>query len=125
MNILLAEDDPNISTIAKLTLESIGQHKVTLAEDGEMALKLALEQDFDLILLDEMMPKLNGMKVCVEYKMRAAKPTPVIFLSAKSQQEDIEQFKQIALGFIAKPFDPATLCQTISAILEDANEHDT
>ena len=117
MKILLAEDDPNISTIAKLTLESIGQHQVTHVENGELALEQALTGNYELILLDEMMPKMNGLKVCAEYKSQSSNPTPIIFLSAKSQSEDVSKFEENGLGFIAKPFDPATLCQQIEALL--------
>ena len=117
MKILLAEDDPNISTIAKLTLEHIGKHQVTVVNNGEEALSTALNNNFDLILLDEMMPKLNGLKVCAEYKNQKHSPCPIIFLSAKSQTEDVELFKQQGLGYIAKPFDPAKLCQLIEQLL--------
>ena len=118
MKILLAEDDPNISTIAKMTLETLGKHKVAVASDGEVALQKALSENFDLILLDEMMPKMNGLMVCQEYRKRAGdKASPVIFLSAKSQHTDIEEFQQFGLGFIAKPFDPKTLCPMIDKIM--------
>jgi CheY-like chemotaxis protein len=61
--ILLAEDDPSISVITKLSLEKLGGYDVTLVTDGESALNEALTQKYDLILLDEMMPKMNGLKV--------------------------------------------------------------
>ena len=118
MKILLAEDDQNISLIAKLALEQIGGHQVHVANNGRMALEMALSYDFDLILLDEMMPEMNGLTVCREYHQQASNPSPVIFLSAKSQESDIIEFTQNALGFIPKPFDPATLCQSILRILQ-------
>ncbi len=118
MKILLAEDDINISTIAKMTLEHIGGHQVTLVHDGESALQKALNEKFELILLDEMMPKMNGLSVCKEYQAKAQSPAPVIFLSAKSQAEVVEEFARIGLGFIAKPFDPSTLCGEIDKILK-------
>jgi two-component system, OmpR family, response regulator len=117
MRILLAEDDSNISTIARLALEKIGGHHVTLAEDGAIALECAMREKFDVILLDEMMPRMNGLAVCREYLAKCPSPSPVIFLSAKSQESDIREFKGLARGYIAKPFDPMTLNQQIADVL--------
>lgn len=117
MRILLAEDDPNISIIARLTLEKVGGHDVEVASNGEMALEMALKGTYDVILLDEMMPKLNGVKVCQEYRAHAGGHTPVIFLSAKSQDADIKEFFEYGNGFIPKPFDPMTLSRQIDDIL--------
>lgn len=119
MKILLAEDDANISTIAKITLEKLGGHEVTVVNDGEKALLFALNGKYDLILLDEMMPKLNGLKVSVELYARMGTPPPIIFLSAKSQDTDIKEFQQNGTGFIPKPFDPITLPSQIMAILQN------
>jgi two-component system OmpR family response regulator len=120
MRILLAEDDPNISTIAKMALEQIGGHTVTHVENGEEALQLALSSsdEYDVILLDEMMPGLNGLAVCQQYFEQADNPKPVIFLSAKSQAADIQEFKDLGDGFIPKPFDPMALCQAIQDVLD-------
>lgn len=118
MKILLAEDDPNISLIARLSLEQLGGHQVHLAIDGKMALEMATSYDFDLILLDEMMPKINGLSVCRQYRELTPNGTPIIFLSAKSQDSDIAAFTSEGLGFIPKPFDPTLLCQEIDQILQ-------
>lgn len=118
MRILLAEDDPSISVIAKLCLERLGGHSVHVVADGETALKLALKNEFDLILLDEMMPKMNGLKVCQAYKSQATDPKPVIFLSAKSQESDIKEFHSHGTGFIPKPFDPMQLESQIQTVLK-------
>ena len=120
MRVLLAEDDPHISVIAKLSLEKLGGHEVTVVSDGESALKAALTQDYDVILLDEMMPKMNGLKVCQEYKAASPSPKPVIFLSAKSQESDMREFIENATGFIPKPFDPTKLPDQIRELLENA-----
>ncbi len=121
MKILLAEDDFNISTIAQIALEAIGGHDVTLARDGEEALSYAQSQDFDLILLDEMMPKLNGLNVCKKL-IELQYPAPIIFLSAKSQANDVELFESLGSGFIPKPFDPSTLNSEIDRILQRNNK---
>lgn len=116
MKILLAEDDPNIATIAVMALETFGGHEVTHAEDGEKAYSLAKEGDYDVILLDEMMPKMNGLKVCKALLTEGLR-TPIIFLSAKSQATDVSLFESLGEGFIPKPFDPTTLCSEIEVIL--------
>lgn len=121
MKVLLAEDDTNISVIAKLSLEKIAGHKVTVVHDGEKALKEALTQKYDVILLDEMMPKMNGLRVCQEYKSQCkGKPKPIIFLSAKSQESDIKEFFENGTGYIPKPFDPTQLPDQIKALLKKA-----
>lgn len=117
MKILLAEDDPNISVIAKMALEKLGGFQVTVVHDGETALQTALQGGFDIILLDEMMPKMNGVKVCQAYKAQCAEPKPVVFLSAKSQESDIKEFFQEGTGFIPKPFDPVQLPGLVKAFL--------
>jgi hypothetical protein len=120
MRILLAEDDQNISIIAQMTLEALGGHEVTVVNDGQAALDAALEGDFDLILLDEMMPKINGLKVSEMYKKQKKSGVPIIFLSAKSQESDIEKFLENGMGHILKPFDPTSLCQKIEDIMEQS-----
>lgn len=120
MRVLLAEDDPNIAVIAKISLEKLAGHDVTVVNDGEQALMEALTQKYDLILLDEMMPKMNGIRVCQEYKARCSEPKPVIFLSAKSQESDLREFCDNGTGFIPKPFDPTKLPGQILDLLDKA-----
>jgi two-component system OmpR family response regulator len=117
MRILLAEDDHHVSVIIQVCLERIGGHTVTLCEDGESALRTALmPNQFDLILLDGMMPKKHGLQVARE--LRAVGHTgPIIFLSAKSEERDIRDFLALGQGFIAKPFEPTTICARIDEIL--------
>lgn len=92
-------------------------HEVIAVDNGEDAYKLALKEPFDVILLDEMMPKMNGLKVCQELRKMHLK-TPVIFLSARSQMTDKETFESVGTGFIPKPFDPLTLNDKIIEILK-------
>ena len=118
MKILLAEDDSNIIKIAQMVLERVGGHSVDLALDGGKALELAVINDYDLIILDGMMPVYPGLEVCKLYK--AQKPesqTIIIFLSAKSSQKDINDFLSIGDGYIQKPFEPQKLCQLIDDII--------
>ena len=118
MKILLAEDDNNISTIAKLALEQVGGHEVHLATDGETALRRITSEKFDLILLDEMMPKMNGVVVCEEYSKWPYREAPVIFMSANVQKE--KNFTGAAIGFIPKPFDPMELANQIQNIYNES-----
>lgn len=120
MKILFAEDDSNICMIAKLVLERVGQHNVTIAENGRIALDLALQNSYDLIILDGMMPELSGTEVCRKYNEQSTNKSPVIFLSAKSTQQDIQEFLDLGVGYIQKPFNPQTLCQQIDMILKAA-----
>lgn len=123
MKILLAEDDPHISVIMQLCLERIGGHSVVICEDGEKALQTAIQDGFDLILLDGMMPKRNGLQVAKELRdlqkqNRWLHPTPIIFLSAKS--DDVPGFLSLGQGYISKPFDPQTICTLIDDILRQS-----
>jgi DNA-binding response OmpR family regulator len=121
MRILLAEDDSNIAMIAKITLERIGKHTVVLAYDGKSALDLATKEQFDLILLDGMMPVMDGVTVLKNLKTTHLSTIPVIFLSAKSQESDIKEVMDLgAIGYIQKPFEPKTLCEQIDQLFKKA-----
>jgi len=116
LKILYAEDEPNIATIAIMTLETLGGHEVTHVPDGQIAHDTALAGGFDLIILDEMMPKMNGIEVCKNLVQKQIN-IPIIFMSAKSQPADIAIFKSIGTGYIPKPFEPSSLNDQIQEIL--------
>lgn len=116
MKILLCEDDSNIATIARLALEQIGGHQVTWVADGAAALQKGTSEPFDLILLDEMMPKMSGVEVCKSFMQHTGNIAPVIFMSANPQDKRVSEFSPIAIGYIPKPFDPMTLNQQIASI---------
>ena len=119
MNILLAEDDSNISTIAIMALEHFGGHKVTHVDNGLDALEAAKNGEFDVIVLDQMMPIMNGITVSKEIKANDNGKTPIIFLSAKCHPDDISEFNNNGIGHIQKPFDPATLCEQIENLIRN------
>jgi DNA-binding response OmpR family regulator len=119
MKILLCEDDPNIATITKLSLLHMGQHDVTHVADGENALVQAKTGLFDLILLDEMMPKMSGVDVCRSLSIGGFTKSPVIFMSANPQSARVNEFSNVAVGYIPKPFDPMTLNTQILEILKN------
>ena len=121
MKILLAEDDANIVKIAQIVLQKMGNHTVDVCMDGLSALDKALENDYDLLILDGMMPGLPGVEVCKQYKeKKQGSQAYVIFLSAKSAQEDIREFKELGCGYIQKPFEPQQLCPLIDEIMRTA-----
>ncbi len=118
MKILLAEDEPDIQFVTRLALEDAG-HQVVLADDGMAALERARAELFDVILLDVMMPRLDGLAVCHKLKSDPLlRHIPVIFLTARSQQYEVEAGLHMgAVGYIVKPFDIFGLSREINAIL--------
>lgn len=113
--ILLAEDEPDIRAVAELALESVGGFAVRLCEDGQAALDALPAFAPDLVILDVMMPGMDGPTTLAELrKLPQGKEVPVIFMTAKVQQAEIENYKRLgAIGVIAKPFDPMTLADTV------------
>ncbi len=100
--ILIIEDEKNIYSFLKMELEFEG-YKIVVRENGKDGLLTALEEDFDLILLDLMLPELNGLEVC--RRLKREKNTPVIMLSARDSVMDKVSGLEIgADDYIAKPF---------------------
>ncbi|HMQ34229.1 MAG TPA: response regulator [Chloroflexaceae bacterium] len=118
MRVLLAEDEPDIQLITRLALEGSGCTVVAVA-DGQAALEAAAGQDFDVVLLDVMMPRVDGFTACARLREDArTRDLPVIFLTAKSQEGEVEHGLALgAQGYIVKPFDVFSLAERISAIL--------
>ena len=119
--ILVAEDDANIRLGLMATLESEG-YAVTVAGDGAQALRLFSQGDFDLVLLDIMMPKASGYDVCRELRAQGAK-VPVLFLSAKA--EEIDKVVGLKLGaddYVTKPFGVRELLARVEALLRRARK---
>jgi len=103
--ILIVDDVPKNIQMAMNILKNEG-HKMFYAKDGKMALKLTSEQEFDLILLDIMMPDINGFEVCKKLKScDNTKNIPIIFLSGKDSTKDIEQAYEVGgIDYVVKPF---------------------
>ncbi len=119
MNILVAEDEIGISNFLKQGLEE-ENYTVTVASDGEKALRLALSQHFDLLLLDWMLPKLSGIEVCQSFR-KSGRTAPVLFLTAKDTvQETIEGLKAGANDYIKKPFSFEELLERIKVQFRSA-----
>jgi DNA-binding response OmpR family regulator len=117
--ILVVDDDENILRLEKTILEQRG-FDVTTAGSGTQALELAGEGRFDLILLDVMMPELDGFAVCRKLKEDARlKDIPVIFLTAKGGGDALaEGFESGAVMYINKPFTANKLLTIVNTMLE-------
>ncbi len=113
--LLYIEDEPSIQAIVKLTLEDIGRFTVHGCTSGSEAIATGADFMPDLILLDVMMPGMDGpttLKALRQLPELAA--TPVIFMTAKNSPEEIARLKaEGAIAVITKPFDPLTLCDEI------------
>jgi DNA-binding response OmpR family regulator len=114
--ILIIEDERPMRTALADVLEAEG-HRVLTAADGEEGLQRALAEKPDLILLDLMMPKLDGYAVCAELR-RVANPVPILILTAKGQLED--RVKGLDLGaddYLVKPFSTEELLARVRAVI--------
>ncbi|HXH38816.1 MAG TPA: response regulator [Thermoanaerobaculia bacterium] len=117
--LLVIDDESDIREVAKLTLELTENWSVMTANGGAAGMALALSMTPDAILLDVMMPDMDGPSTLrVLQQQGVTRSIPVIFLTAKVQAADRQKFMQLgAQGIISKPFDPLTLGQQIKDIL--------
>lgn len=114
-NILYVEDEVDIQEVARLSLEMVGGFSVKIASSGQEAIHILEKYTPDLILLDVMMPGINGITTL--HMLRELPHTaniPVIFMTAKVQPHEIENYQSIGtIGVISKPFDPMELSNNI------------
>lgn len=120
--VLYVEDEADIRTVAKLALEAIGGFCVMTCASGEEALRTVEDFKPDIILLDVMMPGMDGPSVLRALRERPAlAEVPVAFMTAKVQPAEVEHFRSLgARDVIAKPFDPMTLADHVRSIWEGA-----
>jgi two-component system, OmpR family, response regulator len=118
--ILYVEDEPDIQTVARLALESLGGFIVEICSSGEEAITRAPDFDPQFILLDVMMPGIDGPTTLKKLRgFPQFAHTPVVFMTAKVQPGEVAVYKELgALDVIAKPFDPMTLASQVQAIWE-------
>jgi CheY-like chemotaxis protein len=123
--VLYVEDEADIRTVAKLALETIGGFTVLTCASGEEALRAVEDFRPDIVLLDVMMPGMDGPSVLRALRERPAlADVPVAFMTAKVQPAEIEHFRSLgARDVIAKPFDPMTLADHVRSIWE-GGDHD-
>ena len=115
MKILLIEDEPKVAAFIKKGLEE-QFHNVTLVYDGSMGSKLALEQDFELIILDVVLPQINGFEVCRQIR-QFKKEVPILMLSALGTVNDkVQGLENGADDYLTKPFNFEELLARIKAL---------
>jgi two-component system OmpR family response regulator len=116
--VLLVEDDPDIRLVAKLALQEVGGLTVFEAASGPEALDLAASLSPDLILLDVMMPAMDGPATLKALRSDpGTSRIPVVFLTAKALPQEIVELRQLgALYVIAKPFDPMVLADKLQSV---------
>ncbi|MBR6239348.1 MAG: response regulator transcription factor [Clostridia bacterium] len=118
--ILIVDDEPSIVKGLRFNLEQQDDYEVDVAYDGEAALDLFMQKEFDLVLLDIMLPKIDGMEVC--QRMRQVSDIPIIMLSAKDADMDkIMGLEYGADDYITKPFNILELKARIKTILRRAD----
>ncbi len=123
LKVLYVEDDPDIQTIARIALEDIGKLDVCACESGAQALEAIRTFRPDLMLLDVMMPAMDGPTLLKHLRQSPnGTHAKVVFMTARVQQSEVQHY--LALGandVIAKPFDPLTLAEQISRIAVGSN----
>lgn len=121
--VLVIDDEPDIREVAQLSLEVDGRWEVVCAASGLEGVEKAVADPPDVILLDVMMPGLDGIATLDRLRSRA--PTadiPVVLLTAKIHPADLRRYRELPVrGVLPKPFDPLTIADELGALL-DATE---
>lgn len=124
INLLIAEDE---ATLRFLLTETLSDEGYTVAEtaDGREARSRLEQEEFDLVILDFMMPELTGVEVC-EWLRKSDNPNrdkPVILLTAKAQDKDRERAKQAGVtAYVVKPFSPLQLLDIVDQLISKGND---
>lgn len=116
--ILVVDDDPMVTRLVRINLELEG-FDVVEAWDGKTALKILKENPPDLLVLDIMMPQMDGWQVLEKVReQQIYKNLPIVILTAKVQDEDIAKgWKMGADGYVVKPFNPVGLAETLRSVI--------
>ncbi len=122
--ILCVEDEADIQAVAKVALETVGRFEVQMCSSGQEALETLPDFAPDLILLDVMMPGMDGPTTYQEVrKLDGYENVPIIFMTAKVMESDREQYISLgAAGIIAQPFDPMVLSDQIRQVWNDHHD---
>jgi CheY-like chemotaxis protein len=119
--LLLVDDEEDIRRVARMSLERVGGYSVVEAGSAAEAVAAAQEDPFDAVLLDVMMPDVDGPATLERLRPLIGPAVPVVFLTAKVQPADIARLRELgAAGVIAKPFDPMGLPGELAGLLPDA-----
>ncbi len=121
--ILCVDDERDILDVAQMCLEVVGGYQVTCCDSGAEALIQAAKERPDLILLDVMMPHMNGPDTLAELrKLPALKTIPVVFMTARIQATAVKSYMKLgAVAVIPKPFDPMALAGQVQKAWETAH----
>ena len=116
--VLICDDDPVILRLLEVNLELEG-YDVLTAHHGEEAFEIASRELPDLVILDIMMPRLDGYQTCQKLKAQSStEDIPVVFLSAKAQASDIEKGRSFGVSeYLTKPFDPNDLLDVVERLV--------
>ena len=119
--ILVIDDEQDLVELIKMRLETSG-FEVVVAYDGQEGLTKAKKESPDLIILDLMMPKIDGYKVCRMLKFdEKYKKIPIILFTARAQESDKKTGQEVgADAYITKPFEPQVLLEKIKELLEES-----
>lgn len=120
VKVLAVDDDPTILRLLQVNLEMDG-HEVHTADNGADALERVREVEPEVLLLDVMMPELDGWQVCERLRADAANDDlPIVFLSARAQETDLSRGNAAgADAYITKPFDPLALVELVERLARD------
>ena len=127
MRVLIVDDEPDILLMMRLHLEAEG-FETALAADGERAVERLMEEDFDVVLLDVMMPVLDGWGVLEHVERSPRKAPPIIVVSAKTSENDVARAIRLgAAEYVTKPFEmsvlPALIKRIAALSLEEREKH--
>ena len=116
--VLIIEDDPDIGDLLELHLKDL-ELNLDRAEDGVIGLQKAIENDYELVLLDLMLPKMNGMEVCRRVKKELALDKVfIVLLTAKGQELDRQKGQEVGADlYMTKPFDPEVILNKAREVL--------
>jgi len=120
MKILLVDDEEDIRKIGRLSLVGVGKFQACVAASAAEAIELARTEHPDLILMDMMMPGMDGLAALAELqRIPELKTIPVLFMTAKVQRSEVDRYLKVgAIGVIQKPFDPMALPGEIRRIMD-------
>lgn len=122
-DIMLVDDEPDIRMIAELALAGVGPFSVRCFDGGQQACQAFEVQPPQLLLLDVMMPEMDGPHTLKAIRaLDAGQSLPIIFMTAKSQPHEIQELLALgAIGVISKPFEPMTLAEQVQQLWD--NQH--
>lgn len=119
--ILYAEDEPDIQTVVQMIIEAMSSYELKICDNGKKLLDCVDDYNPDLILLDVMMPEMDGLTTFKNLQAsEKTKKIPVIFMTAKAQVHEVQKLMDLGvIGIITKPFDPVGLCPEITKLWDE------